>query len=159
MSEMRAVQDARDPELGGVAERLRYARVCDAPISVREMSALVADPRCGAVVTFDGLVRDHDEGRGVARLEYTGHPSAGEVMEAVVRTVVEKFPDVRAAAAHRVGALEVGDSALVVAVAAPHRAHACEACAMLVEEVKRRVPIWKDQYFDDGTHEWVAAIG
>ncbi|MCT1955899.1 molybdenum cofactor biosynthesis protein MoaE [Dermabacter hominis] len=123
------------------------------------MVRCVEDRRCGALVTFDGLVRDHDEGRGVVRLAYEAHPSASEVMADVVRTIAERYPDVLVAASHRHGALEVGDSALVAAVAAPHRARAFEACADLVDEVKARVPIWKDQYFSDGTHEWVAAIG
>ena len=152
-------QDERDPRLGGVEERVRHASVSGEPIAVAEMVRLVEDRRCGALVTFDGLVRDHDEGRGVERLAYEAHPSAGDVMMEVVRTIGERYPDVLVAASHRHGALEVGDSALVAAVAAPHRARAFEACADLVDEVKARVPIWKDQYFSDGSHEWVAAIG
>ena len=152
-------QDERDPHLGGVEERVRHASVSGEPIAVAEMVRLVEDRRCGALVTFDGLVRDHDEGRGVERLAYEAHPSAGDVMREVVRTIGERYPDVLVAASHRHGALEVGDSALVAAVAAPHRARAFEACADLVDEVKARVPIWKDQYFSDGAHEWVAAIG
>lgn len=152
-------QDERDPRLGGVEERVRHASVSGEPIAVAEMVRLVEDRRCGALVTFDGLVRDHDEGRGVERLAYEAHPSAGDVMMDVVRTIGERYPDVLVAASHRHGALEVGDSALVAAVAAPHRARAFEACADLVDEVKARVPIWKDQYFSDGSHEWVAAIG
>ncbi|MCT1866823.1 molybdenum cofactor biosynthesis protein MoaE [Dermabacter sp. p3-SID358] len=123
------------------------------------MVAHVTDRRCGALVTFDGLVRDHDEGRGVERLSYTAHPSAGDVMADVVRTIAERYPDVFVAASHRYGDLAVGDSALVAAVAAPHRKRAFEACGDLVDEVKARVPIWKDQYFSDGSHEWVGAIG
>lgn len=155
----REPQDERDPALGTVDERLRHASVRDTPITVEAMTAAVTDERCGALVTFDGLVRNHDEGRSVERLEYEAHPSAGEVMEQVVREIVERYPDVLVAAAHRYGPLDIGDSALVAAVAAPHRGRAFEACGALVDLVKERVPIWKDQHFDDGTHEWVAAIG
>ena len=152
-------EDGRDPSLGDARSRARHASVEDSTITVKAMTEYVNDPRCGAVVTFDGLVRDHDEGRGVERLEYTSHPSAGEVMEQVVFEIAERFPDVIVAASHRVGPLEIGDPALVAAVAAPHRKRAFEACDFLVDTVKKRVPIWKDQHFDDGTHEWVAAIG
>lgn len=152
-------QDPRDPQLGESAGRIRHASVSATPISVHDMARFVADDRCGAVVTFDGIVRNHDEGRSVDRLEYTGHPSASEAMASVVRDIAEAFPDVIVAAAHRIGPLDIGDSALVAAVAAPHRKRAFEACDLLVDTVKQKVPIWKDQYFSDGTHEWVGAIG
>lgn len=155
----KAAQDERDPQLGSVEERARHASVSGEPITVSDMVAHVTDRRCGALVTFDGLVRDHDEGRGVERLSYTAHPSAGDVMADVVRTITKRYPDVFVAASHRYGDLAVGDSALVAAVAAPHRKRAFEACGDLVDEVKARVPIWKDQYFSDGSHEWVGAIG
>lgn len=155
----KAARDERDPQLGSVEERARHASVSGEPITVSDMVAHVTDRRCGALVTFDGLVRDHDEGRGVERLSYTAHPSAGDVMADVVRTITKRYPDVFVAASHRYGDLAVGDSALVAAVAAPHRKRAFEACGDLVDEVKARVPIWKDQYFSDGSHEWVGAIG
>jgi molybdopterin synthase catalytic subunit len=117
--------------------------------------AAVADRRAGAVVSFRGVVRDHDHGRSVTALEYEGHPTA----EAVLREVAAEIathPDVlNVAIAHRVGALHIGDVALVAAVSTAHRAAAFAACARLVDEAKARLPIWKRQVFDDGTDEWV----
>jgi molybdopterin synthase catalytic subunit len=122
---------------------------------VAEHEAAVADPRAGAVVSFAGIVRDHDHGRGVVRLEYEGHPSALDVLRAVAEEIAAD-PDVIAiAVSHRVGPLEVGDVALAAAVATAHRAAAFAACARLVDRVKEKLPIWKHQIFADGTDEWV----
>jgi molybdopterin synthase catalytic subunit len=125
------------------------------PLDLAAHEAAVAGPRAGAVVSFQGVVRDHDHGRSVTKLEYEGHPTA----EAVLREVVAEIatdPDVYAVAvSHRVGPLEIGDVALVAAVSTAHRAAAFAACARLVDEVKARLPIWKHQIFADGTDEWV----
>ncbi len=95
-------------------------------------------------------------GRGVRELEYVGHPSADEVIGQVASEIVEGAEGVRAVAVmHRLGLLRVGDLALACAVAAEHRKQAFDACSELVDEVKRRLPIWKRQVFDDGTEEWV----
>lgn len=107
----------------------------------------------GAVVTFVGRVRDHDEGRDVVALEYTAHPSA----EDVLREIVEGVDALGVAVAHRVGQLHVGDVALVAVVATAHRKEAFDLCAQLVEDVKHRLPVWKRQVFADGTDEWVNA--
>lgn len=149
---------AGDPAMGDGAERARLAEVRQEEISVARMIQAVSDPRCGAVVTFDGVVRDHDGGRGVERLEYSAHPTAGEVITQVAREIAERYPDTLIAVAHRFGPLEIGDSALVCAVAAPHRKQAFVACDELVDTVKQRVPIWKHQVFDDGESEWVGAL-
>jgi molybdopterin synthase catalytic subunit len=118
---------------------------------------VVSDRGAGAVVVFQGVVRDHDHGRPVKLLEYEAHPSA----EAVLREVAAETaadPAVHAVAvSHRVGRLEVGDVALVAAVSSAHRAAAFAACARLVDEVKARLPVWKHQVFSDGTDEWVNA--
>jgi molybdopterin synthase catalytic subunit len=110
-------------------------------------------------VTFAGVVRDHDEGRGVVALSYSAHPSASEVIGAVALEVARAHPAVVLAVAHRVGDLGIGDVALACAVASAHRAEAFAACAALVDEVTTKVPSWKEQAFDDGTSEWVASIG
>jgi molybdopterin synthase catalytic subunit len=115
----------------------------------------VADVRAGAVVSFQGVVRDHDHGRGVTQLEYEGHPTAATVLRAVADEIAAD-PDVYAVAiSHRVGPLKVGDVALVAAVCTAHRAAAFAACGRLVDEAKARLPIWKRQIFTDGTEEWV----
>lgn len=145
--------------MGEAAERVAYAAVTTEEVSVPRMASLVQDPRCGAVVTFDGVVRDHDEGRGVLRLDYSAHPTAQQVIEEVAREIAERYVDVLVAVAHRHGPLTVGESALACAVAAPHRKLAFAACDELVDTVKERLPIWKRQEFEDGTDEWVGALG
>ena len=110
----------------------------------------------GAVVGFSGVVRDHDGGRTVTRLEYSAHPSAQQTLAEVVAEVAAAAVGVRAiAVSHRIGKLEIGDAALVAAVAADHRQAAFETCARLVDSVKERLPVWKHQFFADGSDEWV----
>ncbi len=132
------------------------ASVGEQPLDVEEFAALVAHPAAGAVVTFAGVVRDHDDGREVIELEYSGHPAAEKVVAEVAADVAGRSVGVRAiAVGHRLGHLAIGDVALACAVAADHRQEAFRACAELVEEVKRRLPVWKRQVFSDGTDEWV----
>jgi len=136
--------------------RVLRAEVSELPLSVEEHAGLVDDNAAGAVVTFAGVVRDHDGGRGVEHLTYEGHPSAKVVIEEVATEVAARHPGLRAVAvSHRVGDLTIGDVALACAVSAAHRAEAFAACADLVDDVKRRLPIWKHQQFTDGTDEWV----
>lgn len=109
----------------------------------------------GAIVTFEGRVRDHDGGRPVTSLTYEAHPDAATVLAGVVTEATAR-PGVQAAvAAHRTDVLEIGDLAFFVAVAAAHRGEAFEACAWLVDQAKARTPIWKHQVFADGAAEWV----
>ena len=132
------------------------ARVVDAPLSVAEHEDAVADKAAGAVVSFAGVVRDHDGGRGVTELEYVGHPTAQDVLAEIAAEFAAR-PDLYAVAvSHRIGMLGIGDVALACAVSAAHRGEAFAACAALVDEVKHRLPIWKRQVFSDGEEEWVA---
>jgi molybdenum cofactor synthesis domain-containing protein len=132
------------------------AEVSETPVSAAEHAALVNDRAAGAVVTFEGVVRDHDHGRGVTELEYSGHPSAKDVIAEVAAEVAARHPEVRAlAVSHRLGHLAIGDVALACAVAAAHRREAFVVCAELVDEVKAKLPIWKRQVFTDGSDEWV----
>jgi molybdopterin synthase catalytic subunit len=136
--------------------RVLRAAVVEHPLSVEEHAELVADAAAGAVVTFVGVVRNHDGGRGVDELEYSGHPTAERVIREVAEEIAARASGVRAlAVSHRIGPLRIGDVALACAVAADHRREAFEVCAELVDEVKRRLPIWKRQVFADGTDEWV----
>ncbi|WP_395885330.1 molybdenum cofactor biosynthesis protein MoaE [Curtobacterium pusillum] len=139
-------------------DRVVLADVVDRQITVDEVSTVVATDQDGAVVTFAGVVRDHDGGKGVTALGYERHPSAGDVIADVARTIAAAHPEVRIAVLHRVGALVVGDVALAAAVSSGHRAEAFAACGALVDLVKERVPIWKHQQFTDGSDEWVAAL-
>jgi molybdopterin synthase catalytic subunit len=129
--------------------------VTDQPLDLAVHEAAVADPRAGAVVSFQGVVRDHDHGRSVVSLDYEGHPSALAVLEEVAAEIAKDPAVIAVAVSHRVGALKVGDVALVAAVSTAHRAAAFAACGRLVDEAKARLPIWKHQVFDDGTDEWV----
>ena len=134
---------------------VRLADVVTRAISVHETQELVADLAAGAVVSFSGDVRDHDHGRSVAHLEYEGHPTASAVLAEVAREIAERHDVIAIAVLHRVGPLEIGESALVAAVSAAHRGEAFKACADLVDETKHRLPVWKHQVFTDGTDEWV----
>lgn len=134
---------------------VRHSAVAAEPISARGMADLVDDPRAGAVVTFSGDVRDHDHGRTVVRLDYEAHPTAGDLLAEVAAEVAERFDVIAVAVAHRTGPLAIGDCALAAAVSAAHRGEAFAACTAIVEETKARIPVWKHQYFADGTDEWV----
>jgi len=132
------------------------------PISVEQALRAVESDTAGAVVSFSGVVRNHDGGKAVDRLSYSAHPTAHQVMSEVVAQLVaehsgEAAQPVRIWAAHRIGMLEIGDPALVCAVAAAHRGQAFAVCSELVDRVKEQVPIWKEQFFTDGTVEWVGA--
>ena len=140
-------------------ERVVFARVASTAITVAECADAVASVTAGAVVTFAGVVRDHDGGRGVLTLDYTAHPSASDVIASVAESVAAEHPGVSFAVAHRIGHLEVEDVALACAAASAHRADAFAACARLVDAVKESVPIWKHQHFADGTSEWVDSLG
>ena len=134
----------------------QIARVVDEPLSVAEHEDAVADKAAGAVVSFAGVVRDHDGGRSVTELEYVGHPTATEVLAGIAAEFAAR-PGLHAVAvSHRIGLLGIGDVALACAVSASHRGEAFAACAELVDEVKERLPIWKRQVFTDGEEEWVA---
>ncbi len=134
------------------------AAMTEHPIELAEHEELVSHQSAGAIVGFVGMIRDHDGGRRVVRLEYSAHPSAEQVMAEVVADVADQSDGVRAiAASHRIGVLHVGEAALVAAVAADHRQEAFTTCARLVDIIKARLPVWKHQFFDDGTEEWVGS--
>ena len=135
--------------------RVVLAEVTVEPLDVAAHERAVADPRAGAVVSFAGVVRDHDHGRSVDALTYEAHPNAAEVLREVAAELAGD-PDVYAVAvSHRYGPLVIGDVALACAVSTAHRAAAFTVCARLVDRVKERLPIWKHQVFSDGTDEWV----
>ncbi|MCW2948757.1 MAG: molybdopterin biosynthesis MoaE protein [Actinoallomurus sp.] len=134
---------------------IRLAELRDLPLSVDEVLAAVADPGAGGTAMFVGTVRDEDHRQAVTRLSYTAHPQAADLLRAVMEKVAAEFGVRAIAAVHRVGDLDVGDLAVVVAAACPHRAEAFAACRMLIDDLKAQVPIWKHQVFADGDTEWV----
>ena len=130
------------------------ASISDAPLDRASIEAFVQTASDGAVVTFEGVIRDHDHGAGVSALDYEAHPDAEAFLREVCAEIAAES-GLRVAAAHRIGHLVVGDVALIASVAAPHRADAFAACGRLVDLIKERVPIWKRQHLDDGVSEWV----
>lgn len=131
-----------------------YAAISADPIDPAVVDEFVLSPANGAVVSFQGIVRNHDQERPVSALDYQAHPDAERILRECCERVAAQT-GLRVAAIHRTGALTVGDLAVVAAVAAPHRAEAFAACAELVELIKKSVPIWKRQHFPGGTAEWV----
>lgn len=136
-----------------------HARVLDRALSVDDVIAAVRHPGAGAVVVMLGCVRDHTLQQGarvaVTHLDYEAYgPMAEKVMAAILAEAAQRWPGVRAAVDHRVGALALGDLAVVVATSAPHRADAFAACAFVIDRLKQDAPIWKREHGADGI-TWV----
>ena len=131
------------------------ADIRETALSVDEVVGAVRHPRAGGITTFIGVVRESDHGRGVEALDYTAHPGAPQVLRELAERLAMGADVIRLAVVHRVGHLEIGDTAVVVAVSAAHRAAAFEVCRELVDAMKATVPIWKHQAFADGSDEWV----
>jgi YD repeat-containing protein len=125
------------------------------PIDMVPLLGAVSHSSAGAVATFAGVVRDHNEGRRITRLEYHAYDSMAEKeMGAIEKEILERFDGVRIACIHRLGSLDVGELAVVCAASAPHRAEAFAACRALIDELKARVPIWKREHGPEGPY-WV----
>ena len=146
---------SRASALASPRGRVRLCQVTQHALVESEHVAAVSGPDAGAIVSFAGVVRNHDNGRDVRGLTYEAHPSAQDVLAEVAADVANRWEVLRVAVSHRVGAVPLGQAALVVAVSAAHRAEAFGASAALVDEVKARLPVWKHQVFGDGTDEWV----
>jgi len=134
---------------------VRLVELRETALDVVEVVEAVSDRSVGGVDVFVGLVRDHDHDKGVTGLEYSAHPTALARLRDVVDQVAGKYDVLAVAAVHRVGRLEIGDAAVVVATGAAHRGEAFEATRALIDELKATVPIWKHQRFADGSDEWV----
>lgn len=131
-------------------------RVTSEPLDVQQVHNLVKKPTDGAVVTFDGIVRNNFDGRPVRHLEYEAYASMAEKkMAEIAKEVRDKFAVGQVAMVHRVGRLEIGESSILIAVAAPHRQPAFEACSYAMDRVKQEVPVWKKEHFIDGEAHWV----
>jgi molybdopterin synthase catalytic subunit len=134
------------------------SRITSEPLDPRALEAAVAAPGCGGVATFTGVVRDaSQDGRTVTGLSYEAHEAmALAEFEAIAREVEEHWPGTRLALAHRVGDLAIGEIAVVVSAAAPHRAEAFAACRYAIDELKARAPIWKKEHYAAGGGEWIS---
>lgn len=135
--------------------RLRLCVLREEPLDPREYLEAIADPSAGGHHLFIGTVRNHADGRSVERLEYSAHPTALEQMRVVGTEVLARHQVVAIALGHRIGALEVGDAAVICAVSAAHRDQAFAAGRDLIDLLKQRVPIWKHEHFSDGASVWV----
>ena len=125
------------------------------PVSLDEAVTHVSHGGAGAVCVFLGMVRDHNDGHRVEKLEYEAYASmAVAEMKRIAHEITAEIPGVRLAVVHRTGALAVGDVAVVCAASAPHRSEAYRACRALIDRVKARVPIWKREHGPDGAY-WV----
>jgi len=121
------------------------------PLDMDTLAALVGADGDGAVVTFAGLVRDHNQGRRVQFLEYEAYePLAVRALQRIVDEAQGLWPSARVATHHRIGRLEIGEASIVIAAASPHRADAFAACRYTIERVKQIVPIWKHEHFEGG---------
>jgi molybdopterin synthase catalytic subunit len=138
-----------------VTSRVRLVGLRETPLDVAEVLASLEDDASGGLTLFVGRVRDHDHGIEVRGLEYSAHPTALDALHRVCEAVAEQYDVQGVAAVHRVGRLEIGDIAVVVATTAPHRGEAFEASRALIDTLKAEVPIWKHQQFADGSEEWV----
>jgi len=127
----------------------------DDPIDSGEIERRVMRPSDGACVVFEGVVRDHHQGKAVESIFYDAYrPMAEKEMQRIVDGVRKDFPDVAVAVVHRLGQLAVGDASIVIACSAPHRGQAFDACRAMIDRIKQTVPIWKKERGPDG-EEWV----
>lgn len=137
------------------ASHADFPRIQSAPLS---LDALLAESRddCGALAVFAGTVRDHHQGKPVLRLAYTAHEAlANKMIRAIEDEIRVRFDVPLCRAVHRVGELGIGESAILAMVRAPHRAEAFAALRALVDAVKHRVPIWKEEFYADGSRAFV----
>ena len=133
-----------------------YAAVVTGPIDPARLLGDAVSPEDGAALLFWGVVRNVNDGRAVSHLEYSAYAGMAErMMQRIGEEAIARYGvgDVRVV--HRVGRLEVGEASVGIAVASPHRAEAFEACRYVIEELKRRVPVWKREGYVDGESEWV----
>jgi molybdopterin synthase catalytic subunit len=131
------------------------AHVRSEAISLDEAVAAVSHDGAGGIATFVGVVRDHNQGRSVTLLEYEAYGSMAEAeLERLKKEICEEVPGVRVFALHRVGALRVGDAAVVCAASGVHREEAFRACRLLIDRIKARLPVWKREHGPEGPY-WV----
>jgi molybdopterin/thiamine biosynthesis adenylyltransferase/molybdopterin synthase catalytic subunit/rhodanese-related sulfurtransferase len=136
--------------------RVAAFRFSRTPIDVAALRAQLADPACGGYTSFEGLVRDHNEGLSVRHLEYEAfEPLAVKEGERIIAEAVERFGIEHAACIHRIGDLAIGAMAVWVGASARHRDEAFRACRYIIDEVKHRVPIWKKEHYENGDSGWV----
>ncbi len=131
-------------------------KIVSEPIEIESLKRTLEDAHAGACVTFEGWVRNHNEGKPVQALDYEAYPELAEKEgERILVEAREKFSVQSIVCVHRTGALRIGDLAVWVGVTAAHRGAAFDACRYVIDEVKARVPIWKKEHYTDGVSEWI----
>lgn len=145
------------PVSGGAPINQRGERSClrETPLALAEVVAEVSHRNAGGITTFTGNIREHSRGKTVRYLEYEAYPAmAVAKMDEITLAVEAEIPGSKVALAHRVGRLQIGETAVVIAASAPHRDEAFRACREVIERLKRDVPIWKKEVDDEGG-EWI----
>jgi MoaE-MoaD fusion protein len=134
-------------------------RVQSEPLDLATVVAQVADPAAGAIATFIGTTRDHNRGRAVTHLEYDAYPEMAEAEMAKIATAVsERHGAAKVAMVHRTGHVPIGEASVIIAVSAPHRGAAMDACREAIDTLKQTVPVWKKEIFEGG-EEWIGREG
>lgn len=132
--------------------------ITDRPIEMQALTDAVADPKVGAIATFIGTTRDHNRGRNVVRLEYEAYADmAVSEFEKIARDAAAKWEISHVAISHRIGEVPIGEASVAIAVSAPHRAEAIEACHFAIDRLKMVAPIWKKEHFEGG-EVWIASL-
>ncbi len=130
----------------------------DLPLLEHSLVQSLNDPAAGALVTFEGRVRQQNQGRAVTRLEYEGAELlAANEFQSIEAEACQRFDITQLHCVHRTGMLEIGEIAVWIGVLAPHRGPAFDACRYLIDELKKRLPIWKKEYYADGDSGWINA--
>ena len=133
--------------------------IVDTPIDPTALAASMGNESAGAFTSFEGWVRNRNEGRGVRALDYEAHRAIAEAEgRRILEEALQQFEIVDVVCQHRVGALQLGDCAVWVGVTSGHRGDAFAACRFVIDEVKERVPIWKKEHYDDGDSGWVNCV-
>ncbi len=129
--------------------------ITDKPIDTERLMKSVESPETGAIITFNGVVRNNAEGKQVLRMEYEAHIDMAEkLMAELAEKIMSDFNITEITMQHRTGMLEIGESSVMIAVSAPHRVDAFDACRYAIDTIKETIPIWKKEYFQDGAN-WV----
>lgn len=139
------------------ANTMIHVSISDQPLSLQDCQSQIQDAACGGLAFFVGDVRNHNQGNQIQRLEFTSYvPMAEKEMKRLAEAILAETGASHLYAAHRIGLLEVGDTAVIIGASAKHRDAAFQACRLMIDRLKESVPIWKKEVADDGTY-WINA--
>ena len=135
---------------------MKKFELSETALQAEQLKDSLRDPAAGGFVSFEGWVRNENEGRTVQQLEYEAYPAMAEKEgQRIVAEAIERFSLTEALCVHRVGSLEIGDMAVWVGASSPHRGEAFDACRYIIDHAKTRLPIWKKEHYVTGVSEWV----